>query len=59
MVSTALKTDSKTVFLIAQLQVKLEAAMALVTTKFDPQLVRGDRSIVPSETLRRGACIVC
>ena len=43
---------------IAQLKVELEAAVALVTTKYDPQLVRGDCSVVPSKALRRAACTV-
>ena len=45
---------------IAQLKVKFETPVALVTTKFNPELIGGDRSVVPGQTLRRAVCnILC
>ena len=37
---------------VAQLQIKLEGVVPLVTSKFDPYFVSGD-SIVPGESLTR------
>ena len=43
---------------IAQLKVKFKTPVALVTTKFNPELIGGDRSVVPGQTLRRAVCII-
>ena len=43
---------------IAQMKVKFKTLVALVTTKFNPKLIGGDRSVVPGQTLRRAVCII-